>query len=82
MVSGFTVSMLWMMFFHTKESTVLKVSQLIFGKPAVVSGLINVVDPIIISLTTSILVTIIVAAATKHKFDEKHIETCFKGIGK
>jgi SSS family solute:Na+ symporter len=82
MVSGFTVSMIWMMFFHTKESTVLKVSQLIFGKPAIVTGTINVVDPIVISLTASILVTIIVAAATKHKFEEKHIETCFKGIGK
>lgn len=82
MLSGFTVSMLWMMFFHTKESVVLKVCQLIFGKPAIVSGIINYVDPIIISLTTSIVVTIIVAAATKSKFDDKHIETCFKGIGK
>ena len=80
MVSGFTVSMIWMMFFHTKESSVLKVSELIFGKPALVSGMINVVDPIIIALSTSILVTLIVAWATKSKLDDKHVEACFKGI--
>jgi SSS family solute:Na+ symporter len=82
MLSGFTVSLLWMMFVHTKESVVLKVSQLIFGKPAIVEGIINYVDPIIISLTVSIIVTIVVSAATKHKFADKHIDTCFKGIGK
>ncbi|MDX1358956.1 MAG: sodium:solute symporter family protein, partial [Clostridia bacterium] len=82
MVSGFTISLLWMMFFHTKESTVLKVCQLIFGKPAVVTGTINFVDPIIIALSTSIIVTLVVGALTKSKFDDKHIETCFRGIGK
>lgn len=83
MLSGFSISMLWMMFFHSKESVVLKICQLIFDKPMLVeTGMLQYVDPIIISLTLSILVTVIVAAATKPKFDDKHIEMCFKGIGK
>jgi len=82
MLSGFTVSMLWMMFVHTKESAVLKVSELLFGKVAIVEGMINVVDPIIVSLATSIIVTLVVSALTKHKYEEKHIEACFRGIGK
>jgi len=83
MVSGFSVSLLWMMFFHSKESVVLKVCELIFKKPMLVeSGMLQFVDPIIIALSTSILVTIIVASATKSKFDDKHIEACFKGINK
>ncbi len=83
MLSGFSASMLWMMFFHSKESVVLKVCDLIFKKPMLVAdGVLQFVDPMVISLTLSILVTVIVAAATKSKFEEKHIDACFKGIGK
>ncbi|MFO7612426.1 MAG: sodium:solute symporter family protein [Clostridia bacterium] len=83
MLSGFMVSMLWMMFFHSKESVVLKVSQWLFDKPMLVEkGMLQFVDPIIVALSASILVTIVVAAATKSKFEDRHIEICFKGIGK
>lgn len=83
MLSGFSASMLWMLFFHSKESTVLKVCELIFKKPMLVTeGVLQFVDPIIIALSLSILVTVIVAAATKSKYEEKHIEACFRGIGK
>ncbi len=72
-----------MMFFHSKESVVLKVCDLIFNKPMLVAdGVLQFVDPIVISLTLSILVTVIVASATKSKYEEKHIDACFKGIGK
>lgn len=82
MLSGFTTSMLWMMFIHKKESSVLKVCKLLFGKDtlAPAGSKLAVVDPIVVSLTVSILVTIIVGLIKKSKFDEKHIEKCFDGI--
>jgi SSS family solute:Na+ symporter len=82
MSAGFTTSILWMMFIHTKESAVLKVCSFLTGKDTLtpVGSNLAVVDPIIISLTVSILVTIVVALITKSKFENKHIETCFNGI--
>ncbi|PKM52392.1 MAG: sodium:solute symporter [Firmicutes bacterium HGW-Firmicutes-7] len=82
MCGGFVTSVLWMTFIHTKESEVLKVSALLFGKNSLapVGSNLAVVDPIIISLAVSVLITIIVALTTKSKFEAKHIATCFNGI--
>ncbi|PKM95491.1 MAG: sodium:solute symporter [Firmicutes bacterium HGW-Firmicutes-1] len=82
MCAGFITSVLWMMFIHTKESAVLKICSLLFGKDTLVPAGNNlaVVDPIIISLAISILVTLVVAFMTKSKFENKHIDTCFNGI--
>ncbi|MCK5129547.1 MAG: sodium:solute symporter family protein [Clostridiales bacterium] len=84
MFSGFGASLLWMMFFHSKESVVLKACQAIFGKPTLApeGTMIQFVDPIVIALTLSILVTVIVGLATKSKYEQKHIDECFEGIGK
>ena len=38
------------------------------------------VDPLIISLTVSILVTIVVQVFSKKQLAGEHIEKCFKGI--
>jgi SSS family solute:Na+ symporter len=82
MMSGFGTSVLWMMFVHSKESVVLKVCQAIFGKPTIApeGTMIQFVDPIVIALTISILVTLIVGLATKSKYEQKHIDECFSGI--
>ncbi|MHB8129956.1 MAG: sodium:solute symporter family protein [Mobilitalea sp.] len=82
MCAGTLTSILWMMFIHTKESAVLKVCSLLFGKDTLSppGSQLAVIDPIIISLTISILVTIVVAMITKSKYDDKHIDTCFNGI--
>ncbi len=82
MISGFSSSMLWMMFVHTKESSVLKICDAIFGKPTLVpaGNLLSVVDPIIISLSLSFLVTLVVGLMTKSKIKDEHINKCFSGI--
>jgi len=82
MLSGFFVSLLWMMFIHSKESVVLKVCELIFGKPTLASAesMLQFVDPIIISLTVSIIVLIVVQLVSKKKIDDKHIDHCFDNI--
>ena len=81
MLTGFSVSLLWMMFVHAKESVVLKVCALIFGKPTLAEGsLLAVVDPIIIALSASIVVTVIVQLSTRSKYDKAHIDQCFENI--
>ena len=80
MLTGFFSSLLWMMFIHSKESAVLKVCQWLFGKPMLLTGTIQFVDPIIISLSLSIIVTIVVQQFTKSKYSKEHIDKCFNGI--
>lgn len=81
MVTGFSSSLLWMMFVHSKESVVLKVCELIFGVPSLAQGsMLEVVDPLIISLTLSVLVTVIVQLLSKKRLENAHVEKCFAGI--
>ena len=82
MLSGFGTSLLWMMFVHSKESVVLKVCQAIFGKPTLApeGTMVEFVDPIVIALTISIIVTIVVGLLTKAKYDKAHLNKCFNNI--
>lgn len=80
MLSGFTVSMLWMTFVHSKESVVFKISQLLFNKPYLFDSNIQYVDPILISLTVSALVAIVITALQKPIDNNSHVEKCFEGI--
>lgn len=83
LVSGTVSSLLWMMFVHTKESSVLKVCSLIFGKDtlAPAGSKLGFVDPLLISLTISILVTVVLSIVNKEKkLEEQHIDVCFRGI--
>ncbi len=80
MLAGFTTSMLWMLFVHTKESAILMLCKLIFGVNSLAEGTILVyVDPLVISLTVSTIVTILVGLFSKQDLDRKHIELCFQG---
>jgi len=84
MIAGFSVSLLWMMFVHTKESTAMKICNLIFGKVSLAdtSKYTQFVDPIIIALTVSVLVTIIVQLIVnkKKQLPQEHIDKCFEGV--
>jgi len=82
MVAGFSTSLLWMMFVHSKESVVLKVCELIFGKPTLSApeSMLQFVDPLIISLSVSIIVIIVVQLISKKKLDKKLVNTSFEGI--
>lgn len=82
MLSGFATSILWMMFVHTKESSVIKISALLFHKQTIApeGSLLGVVDPIIISLTVSIIVTVVITLVSKDTSIEEHAGRCFKGL--
>lgn len=79
-IGGFSASAFWLFFAHAKESSVIGLSQAIFGKPALFGFPWNVVDPLFIGLPVSIVLTILVSLATK-KFDQNHLDKCFKNIG-
>jgi len=73
MLSGFFSWGLWVLFFHEKESAALGITKSFFGKASLVSGTSwAVVDPIIIALPISALVTIFVSlAANKNEVENK-----------
>ncbi len=82
MLAGFTSAALWMMFVHSKESSVLKICNALFGKATLAPAgtMWAVVDPICISLTLSTVVIIVVQLLSKEKAEGEHVEKCYKGI--
>lgn len=65
-----------MLFMHTKEATIFKVSQLILGKDTIAGFPWNVIDPLVIALPASIIVTLVVSLVTK-PMEQSHIDKCF-----
>lgn len=58
-VTGFSSWALWVLFIHERESAALGISKLLFGVPSLVTGTMwAVVDPIVIALPLSSLVTV------------------------
>jgi SSS family solute:Na+ symporter len=66
MLSGFGSWAVWVLFFHQKESAALGLCQRLFATPSLVAGTTwTVVDPIVIALPISALVTIVVSLLTR-----------------
>jgi SSS family solute:Na+ symporter len=79
-LAGFLVALLWTLFLHTKESAPLSLCKALFGKDSLVLGTKwEVVDPLVIALPVSALVTIIANWFGK-RLPEKHVKSCFEGI--
>ena len=56
----------WVLFFHEKESAALGLCQSLFGTPSLVKGTIwTVVDPIVVALPVSAIVTVVVSLLTR-----------------
>jgi len=79
MLSGFFISIFWFLFVHESESKVIGLVNALFGKPALWGHPWNVVDPIVIALPISTVVTILVSLSTK-KTEESHLQLCFNGF--
>ncbi len=82
MLAGFGSSLLWMLFIHSKESSVLKLCEALTGKVTLApeGTMWAVVDPIVISLSVSIIVILVVQAFSKKQLDKKHIDACFTEV--
>lgn len=82
MIAGFITSLFWILFIHIKESSTLKIANSLFGKPSLAQGSIWAwIDPIVIALSISIIVTVIVSFIKKNELEQNHIDKCFNGIG-
>ncbi|MFH1567696.1 MAG: sodium:solute symporter family protein [Gemmatimonadota bacterium] len=77
MVGGFAASALWILFVHAKESSVLGLCQALFGKPALFGPTWQVVDPMIVALPISAILTILVSIKTE-PFTEEHLKRCYR----
>jgi solute:Na+ symporter, SSS family len=82
MISGFTVSLFWTLFVHAKESASLGLAKLIFNADSLVGkSSWSWVDPIVIALVTSIVVTVVLNKFLKEKpYEKSHIDNCFQGM--
>lgn len=74
--SGIAAAVFWLLLVHTKEAGPLGLAQYLFGRPSMATGLMQFVDPMVVSLPVSITVTIVTSMFTK-KPSAKHLEKCF-----
>jgi solute:Na+ symporter, SSS family len=66
MLSGTTAWIVWTLLFHEKEAAVFGIAKAIAGRPSLVSGTVwAVVDPLVIALPISALVTVVASLATR-----------------
>lgn len=90
LISGFSASILWMVFFHTKEASVFGLVNAMLGSPdAAVHSLssnmiVQNLDPLFVALPISVIVTVVVQLATKNKkpLNSELVEMSFDGVGK
>jgi SSS family solute:Na+ symporter len=77
--TGLTAAAFWILFVHAKESAPLGLCKLLFGVPSLAgtASKLQFVDPIVVALPLSIVVTIVVSIMTKPPTEE-HLAKCFK----
>ncbi len=81
-LAGFVVSLLWILFVHEKESSVLLACNALFGRPSFFgetrTGFIlwSEVDALFIGLPVSVVVTVVLSCITK-SLPLDHLKRCF-----
>ena len=79
MIAGAFSALFWLVFIHAKEAAPLGLSQALFGKPYLISDAPwPVVDPILVGLPISLVVTVVFSLFTR-PMAEAHIARCFGG---
>ncbi|AIY89618.1 sodium:solute symporter family protein [Geoglobus acetivorans] len=63
-ISGFVVSMIYIAFFHIKESSALGIAKMLFGREALAGFPWTVLDPMVIALPVSALVFVVLSFLT------------------
>lgn len=79
--TGTTISLFWLFFVHAKESKPLMVCNALFGVDSLGAGTLwAVVDPLVIALPASALVTILFNLKRNKSYSKQHIERCFHNM--
>jgi SSS family solute:Na+ symporter len=80
LITGTFVTVFWYLFIHKAESAPLGICKMLVGRDVLITQMPwPVVDPIVVALPLSFLVTIAVSLMTK-KLSDEHLDECFKGI--
>jgi SSS family solute:Na+ symporter len=80
MITGTIVSVFWLLFVYTKSATALGISNLLFGKATLITGMPwNVMDPIVVGLPVAAIFTVVITLLTRPP-SKKHLEKCFEGL--
>lgn len=80
-ITGISIEIFMFLFTHAKEAAVFGICEAITGNVTLFAGKLDAVDPMVIALPASALVTIVVSLLTKvHNSDT--VEKSFEGIGK
>lgn len=82
LITGFTVSATWLLFFKDKEARAIGLCFKLFEKHSLLLDKPNwsVVDPLIIALPISIAAAVLVSLMTNPPSPE-HLDKCFSGVG-
>ncbi len=84
MITGFVIGVFWIFFIHEKEASSLQLCMALFNKTSIVKDTalakLALVDPIVVALPASAIVTFIGALTTKNTLSENHLDKCFNGI--
>jgi len=82
MLTGFCVSLFWLVFINGKVAGGLGFCQALFGRTTLVpegwSATWNVVDPLFVALPASAVVAVVVSLLTRPP-DQEHVDYCFGG---
>jgi solute:Na+ symporter, SSS family len=79
-ITGTLVSFFWLFFIHAKESKPLMLCKTLFGVDSLAAGTSwAVVDPLVIALPASIVVTLLFSNIGR-KLEDNHVSACFKNI--
>lgn len=81
-LTGLVISAFWLLFVHASESAPLGLAKAIFGVPTIAgSSMWKEVDPIIVALPISAIVTVVVSLFTKPPSQET-LDKSFKGFSR
>jgi SSS family solute:Na+ symporter len=81
-ITGFSTSLLYLLFFHKKNAAGLGLCRFIFGKDFLIETMPwPIIDPMVISLPISAVVLVVVTYLTfKPGHNSSHLSSCFKDI--
>jgi SSS family solute:Na+ symporter len=80
MIIGTLFSVFWLLFVYSKSATALGISNLLFGKATLITGMPwNVMDPIVVGLPVAAIFTVVITLLTRPP-SKKHLEKCFEGM--
>jgi len=79
MVTGFVVALLWLAFAHSANAERLLVATALFGRTSLVPFPWNALDPLVVALPVSLLVTFVVSFVTR-PLDPEHLDQCMAGV--